>query len=137
VFLALYNGTAVGCHLVLTSGHYWISEYLGKTDDAIRGIQQLLYWEAIKAAYGSGARVFSFGRTFPTNKGLLVHKRRWGTIEEELAYSRVPLQAKTGIAENKEGKSHWTAHRVARLVTRIAPRFVLQRIGNFCYRHLG
>ena len=138
MFLALHNGRPVGCHLVLTARDFWTSEYLGKTDDTIRGVNQLLYWEAIKAAHTAGAKVFSFGRTSLANEGLLVHKRRWRTIEEELVYSSVPLGTEnTGHNGNKEHRSYSTGYRVARFVTGRVPRFMFQRIGDFCYRHLG
>jgi serine/alanine adding enzyme len=136
VFLALHNGRPVGCHIVFTSRDLWTSEYLGSTDDTVPGANQLLYWEAIKAARSAGARVFSFGRTSETNEGLLAHKRRWGTIEEDLAYSSIPLGSPT-IENTPPGTNTDSAYRAVRFVAGISPMFIFRKIGDFCYRHLG
>ncbi len=46
----------------------------------------LILWEAIRWACGSGMRYFSFGRTEPENRGLLQFKQGWGAAEEEVSY---------------------------------------------------
>jgi hypothetical protein len=137
-FLAFHDGSPVGCHLVLIAGDFWISEHLGKRDDAIKGVNQILYWEAIKAAHAAGAKVFSFGRTSLANEGLLVHKRRWKTIEEELMYCNVPLGTENARdTENQVHGSYSSGYRFTKFIAGIVPKFMSQRLGDFCYRHLG
>ncbi len=63
VFLAYQGGKTVAFHLILRFKDLWISEYSGNTDEALNGVNQLLYWDTIKRAYADGARTFSFGRT--------------------------------------------------------------------------
>lgn len=139
VFLALQRGEAVGCHLVLTFKDLWISEYSGNTEGAIHGVNQLLYWETIKAAQTAGATKFSFGRTSASNTGLLAYKRRWATIEEEAGDFRVAPAQPTLPQVAREAKNRETgiAHRALQFVVRRSPAPVCDMIGRFCYRHLG
>jgi hypothetical protein len=137
IFLALHEGRPIGCHLVLISPNLWISEYSGNTDDAVRGSNQLLYWETIKAAHKAGAKVFSFGRTSAANHGLLAYKRRWGTIEEDVVQFGASFGAQSGHLVGRRNDSFSMGYRVAKVATRLVPKSMLQRIGNFCYRHLG
>jgi hypothetical protein len=139
VFLAIHRGKPVGCHLVLTYKDLWISEYSGNTEDAIHGVNQLLYWETIKQAHAAGARAFSFGRTSATNEGLLEYKRRWATVEEDIGDFTVPASETSQPSPTQRGASRedGKAYRVLRFLMRRAPVPVGDAIGDFCYRHLG
>jgi hypothetical protein len=77
IFLAYQNGEPVAFHLILRFKDLWISEYSGNTNEAPKGVNQLLYWETIKHAHADGMKTFSFGRTSSTNEGLLSYRRRW------------------------------------------------------------
>ena len=134
IFLAYHNGRPVACLLILISGRTWIAEHAGDTDEAPAGVNQLLYWEAIRCGQLSGAEAFSFGRTATSNQGLLTYKRRWGTVEEELiSFECPPPQRST----SRPGREESAAYRTVRSVIRKAPMSLCEIAGRFCYRHLG
>jgi hypothetical protein len=135
LYIAVHAGKPVGGLLALKFNNLWIAEYSGTTDNALRGISPLLYWEPIQRAGNSGATCFSFGRTSLDNTGLLEHKRRWATVEEDLTefiscrdlnvtQGCVPLYARGVLA-------------VARRFMRYTPAVIQKCVGDFCYRHLG
>jgi hypothetical protein len=138
IFLAYQAGKPVAFHLILRFSDLWISEYSGNTDEAQNGVNQLLYWETIKAAHAAGAKTFSFGRTSATNEGLLSYKRRWAPVEEDLAefslYPNTGSAAKEGAKTSRENS---LAYRLTQLVLSKAPDPISRAIGNYCYRHLG
>jgi CelD/BcsL family acetyltransferase involved in cellulose biosynthesis len=136
ILLAMLRGTPVGCHLILRFKDLWISEYSGSTDDAMHGVNQLLYWETIQRARAGGAARFSFGRTSVDNENLLAYKRRWATVEEEVVCFAGELQ---NVPNPIAAKSHDVsrAYRVVKLLLANAPLPVYRWMGHFCYRHLG
>jgi hypothetical protein len=138
LYLAMHAGKPVGGLLVSKFKDLWTAEYSGVPDNRIRGISPLLYWEAIQRAKSSGAVCFSFGRTSLDNTGLLDHKRRWATIEEDLTdfISRQGSSSAQSHESSEEGglALYGTA---VRLLVRYAPAAVQKIIGDFCYRHIG
>jgi hypothetical protein len=138
LYLAMHAGEPVGGLLALKFRDLWTAEYSGIADNAIPGIGPLLYWVAIQRAKSSGAACFSFGRTSLDNTGLLDHKRRWATIEEDLVdfTSRRGSRSEQGHGSREAGGL--ALYRTAvRLLVRYAPPAVHKSIGDFCYRHLG
>jgi hypothetical protein len=138
VFLAMQGGKAVACHLVLKYKDLWTSEYSASTLEALRGVNQLLYWETIRRAIAGGARVFSFGRTSMTNQGLLSYKRRWNTSEENLSEY---LLVRAGAADRaRGGEAQFIGPRTKELLKvllRNSPVTLNRIIGGYCYRHMG
>lgn len=139
LYLAFYAGKPVGGILVSKFKDLWTSEYSGEAEDTIRGVSPLIYWETIQRAKNSGAANFSFGRTSLDNTGLLTHKRRWATIEEDLTDYISPVNATS--AQDQEfskfdGRGKYTTTAM-RLLVRYTPPMVQKLIGNFVYRHLG
>ena len=109
-------------------------EYVGY-DERYRkfGVVQFLYWEAIKLAMEQGRRVFSFGRTYRANKGLMESKRHWGTTEEEINtffYSQTKHK-------NVEDRETFLYYRIVKHLLRILPDSGRRLVGQFCYRHMG
>ncbi len=138
VFLAYQGGKPVAFHLILRFRDMWISEYSGNTDDALNGVNQILYWDSIKRAHADGATTFSFGRTSSSNEGLLSYKRRWAPEEEDLM--EFTLAGRTGRGEKwarKKPREHSFGYTLMRKVLANAPPPVSRLIGNYCYRHLG
>jgi CelD/BcsL family acetyltransferase involved in cellulose biosynthesis len=139
IFLALQNGKPVACHLILAHKDLWISEYSGNSEDAIHGVNQLLYWETIKRAQEAGAAAFSFGRTSARNQGLLAYKRRWGTIEEnagDFSISDGSAPSRPG-GQSVRNRDEGVPHRALRFMLARTPQPVCELIGKFCYKHLG
>lgn len=136
--LIAYQGSApVGCHVLLVSDDLWISEYSGNVEGALHGVNQLLYWEAIRRAQLAGAKHFSFGRTAASNTGLLEYKRRWGTLEEDLVEFVSPSPAESTADATSKSREQTLAYRGLKRLLSKAPMPVCNAIGAFCYRHLG
>jgi hypothetical protein len=138
IFIATQGGKPVACHLVLTYKALWTSEYSASTCDALRGVNQLLYWETIRRAIAEGAKIFSFGRTSVTNQGLLSYKRRWNTSEEDLT-EYVLLRASAvvgapGVVAELVGPQ---AREMFKVLLRNSPVTLNRIIGGYCYRHMG
>jgi hypothetical protein len=138
LYLAMRAGELVGGLLVSKFKDLWTAEYSGVPDNRIRGISPLLYWEAIQRAKSSGAACFSFGRTSLDNTGLLDHKRRWATIEEDLT-DFINRRGSTSAQSNESSKAGGLAvyGTAVRLLVRYAPAAAQKLVGDFCYRHLG
>jgi hypothetical protein len=137
--LAVHDGKPIGGIMVLKFKNMWTAEYSGTADQATRGVSPLLYWAAIQSAKNSGAEFFSFGRTSLDNTGLIAHKRRWATHEEELTDFIGPredlrLVQKTEIIRKDNATIYGTLISYA---IRYAPAGVQKLVGDFCYRHLG
>ena len=135
VFLAMKGGKPIACHLVLTYKNLWISEYSANTNDALHGANQLLYWETIRRAIAAGAKSFSFGRTSSSNVGLLSYKRRWNTLEEDVA-EHVLTRNGTTVGAAQEMLSP-RAKQFFKVLLRNSPVTVNRMIGAYCYRHMG
>ncbi len=138
LYLAMHAGEPVGGLLALKFRDLWTAEYSGVADNAIQGIGPLLYWETIQRAKSSGAACLSFGRTALDNTGLLDHKRRWATLEEDLT-DFVSRRCSTFASGHESPKAAGLAQygSVLRFLLRYAPAAVQKFAGDFCYRHLG
>lgn len=132
--LLAYRGThAVSGMLVLKYKNYCHMDYVGEFARENSGANQLLYWEAIKLASNEGYDFFSLGRTSPDNKGLIEHKRHWGTVEEDLPIltfdsngTAVQVPAQSGLS-----------YRLARRLSGCLPMPLYHLMGKFCYSHWG
>ena len=138
LYLAMHDKKPVGGLLILKFKDLWTAEYSGTADDAPRGSAPFLYWETIQRAKSSGAGCFSFGRTSLDNTGLLDHKRRWSTVEEDLVdfvfrRGSTPAQGH----DNPNNGILALCGTAAQLLQRYAPPVVQKYIGDFAYRHLG
>ncbi len=138
LYLAVRAGEPVGGLLVLKFKDLWTAEYSGTADNANPGISPLLSWEAIQRAKNCGAAFFSFGRTSLDNAGLLDHKRRWATTEEDLAdfVDRGGNASAQGRGSHEAGSLALYGTAI-RLLMRYAPAAIQKSLGDFCYRHLG
>lgn len=138
LYLAMQAGEPVGGLLVLKFKDLWTAEYSGVFDNVMPGVSPLLYWEVIQRAKRSGAAFFSFGRTSLDNKGLLDHKRRWATVEEDLVDFVSPPNSKSEECQGSSKQDDMGLSRVAvTLLMRYTPAPIQKFIGDFCYRHLG
>lgn len=99
------------------------------------GSMQLLYWNAIQDAKGSGVRVFDLGRTDLDQAGLITFKSRWGATVSPLTYIRISLSGRT--AHPFEPGAHEMSRRVARSIFAYAPPRFLPALGAILYRHIG
>jgi CelD/BcsL family acetyltransferase involved in cellulose biosynthesis len=87
----------------------------------------LLFWEAIRAACARGDRTLDFGRTELDNRGLREFKCGWGAREEPLVY--------TFAGGAQEAESSGLALRVLGAAIRRSPSWVCRAVGEAGYRY--
>ena len=137
LYLAISGGEPVAGLMALKFREMWTMEYNGDADNVAPGANQFLCWETIQRAKNSGATRFSFGRTALDNESLLDYKRRWATVEEDLAdFTDVPGSIRAQGDESSTAVSDML-YSTAQRVLRHAPPAVQKSFGDFCYRHLG
>jgi lipid II:glycine glycyltransferase (peptidoglycan interpeptide bridge formation enzyme) len=93
------------------------------------GGMAFLFWNAIQDAKDRGCEQFEMGRSDTGNLGLISFKEHWGTVGTELRYWTYPQQS--GMIAGSSGKS------VVRKLVPIAPDFVLRKMGELLYKHVG
>jgi hypothetical protein len=112
-----------------------ISAEWAASDDAFKHMSpnQFVFWQAIKDAREKGFLIFDFGRTAPSNKGLMDFKNRWGAAESGMFEIFYPAQQ----FENAETDESSFAKRAMSKICQIAPDFLQEPLGSAIYRHLG
>lgn len=99
------------------------------------GSMHLLLWRAIREAKCAGLRCFDFGRTESGQHGLITFKKRWGTTQTELTYTR--YSTSQNVSHLFEGSAaNWTTKAADYLLERMEPN-LLSLIGRALYRHVG
>jgi lipid II:glycine glycyltransferase (peptidoglycan interpeptide bridge formation enzyme) len=95
----------------------------------------LLLWKAIREAKDLGLYWFDFGRTDADQQGLITFKKRWGTTQSELIYSR--YGASDNVAHIFEPSAANWKSKLAQYVVGHVPPGALSIAGRVLYRHLG
>lgn len=134
ILIATKESHALAALLLLKHGKRTSAEYIGYDWNYLNlNPHHFLFWHAIKAACEGGFEVFDFGRTAPTNIGLMDFKKRWGTIPVELPQCYYPAESsgKNVLVENP------IKYRIVRGVCRHSPEFVYKGVASFLYRHMG
>jgi hypothetical protein len=99
------------------------------------GGMHLLLWGAIQEAKAAGLRSFDFGRTEAGQHGLITFKKRWGTKQSSLIYSRYAASENTShIFESSA--LNWKSRAARYLLARMQPS-LLSLAGRALYRHVG
>lgn len=134
LYVAKWREQPVGCLMVLVYGKMCSAEYSGDVPECRRlGVNQILYWHAIKQAKAEGCDTFSLGRTANANRGLCNYKRRWGSQEAEIGHLYDASSARQSHALG-HGTAFWSlAHRL----TRLLPATLNRLAGEIVYRHWG
>jgi CelD/BcsL family acetyltransferase involved in cellulose biosynthesis len=99
------------------------------------GGMHLLLWRAIREAKTSGLRFFDFGRTEADQHGLITFKKRWGTTQSSLIYSRYGVSANVTHLFESTG-ANWKSRLAKSVLDHLQPS-ALSIIGNLLYRHVG
>ena len=97
------------------------------------GSMHFLLWRAIQEAKSSGLHFFDFGRTEPAQQGLITFKKRWGTTQSDLIYSRYSRNV-TQMFESSD--MSWKYRAARYLLAHLQPG-VLSLAGRALYRHVG
>ena len=99
------------------------------------GSMHLLLWRAIQEAKASGLHFFDFGRTDADQHGLITFKKRWGTEQSELIYSRYGLSDHVTPLFEPSAAS-WKSKLAKYVLAYMQPR-ILSVAGRALYRHVG
>ncbi len=91
----------------------------------------LVMWNAIEWSCKSGYKTFCFGKTEPSNTGLVQYKDGWGAEKQDVKYTRNVL--KLSDTQQSEKKSDKTSYAIFRKM----PLPVLKMAGNLMYRHVA
>jgi CelD/BcsL family acetyltransferase involved in cellulose biosynthesis len=131
VSVAQLNGKAIAASVFLTFKHSMLYKYSSSDERFLEHrANHRVMWDAIDWACRNGYTEFDFGRTDSTNEGLLMFKRGWGSMEEDLVYVRM---AEGVIRENDTGSMLDSA----RPLLRRLPVPILKFLGNCLYAHTG
>jgi len=99
------------------------------------GSMHFLLWRSIQEAKGDGLKVFDFGRTEADQHGLITFKKRWGTAQVNITYSRYGLSEKvTHMFESSS--DHWKSRVATYVLAHLQPA-ILSTVGRALYRHVG
>jgi len=98
------------------------------------GSMHLLLWAAIEEAKAADLQSFDFGRTDADQKGLITFKKRWGTTQSDLVYSRYAHSQ--DVAHMFEASGSWKSKVARHLLSRMQPG-ILSVVGRALYRHVG
>lgn len=99
------------------------------------GSMHLLLWRSIQEAKAAGLHCFDFGRTEAAQDGLITFKKRWGTTQSSLIYSRYGLSDSVGHMFEASAAS-WKSRVAKYLLAHMQPG-VLSLAGRALYRHVG
>jgi CelD/BcsL family acetyltransferase involved in cellulose biosynthesis len=99
------------------------------------GSMHFLLWRAIEEAKSAGLRFFDFGRTEAAQHGLITFKKRWGTVQSDLIYSRYGLSAEVTHVFESSAMS-WKSRAARFLLAHMQPG-LLSLAGRALYRHVG
>jgi CelD/BcsL family acetyltransferase involved in cellulose biosynthesis len=99
------------------------------------GSMHLLLWRTIEEAKAAGLRFLDFGRTEAGQQGLITFKRRWGTTESSLIYSRHALS--DNVMHIFESSTRGWKSRLAKYLLAHMQPGVLSLAGRVLYRHVG
>ncbi|MGB2604007.1 MAG: GNAT family N-acetyltransferase [Candidatus Sulfotelmatobacter sp.] len=98
------------------------------------GSMHLLLWAAIEEAKTANLQSFDFGRTDADQKGLITFKKRWGSTQSDMVYSRYALSE--DVAHMFEASGSWKSRVAKHLLSRMQPG-ILSVVGRALYRHVG
>lgn len=136
VRVAQKDGRAVAAVVTIRHKDSMVYKYGGSNPDFNHmGSMHLLLWGAIQEAKAAGLREFDFGRTDSGQEGLITFKKRWGTTQSELIYSRFGLSGQVSHlfeSSNQNWKSRAAKYALAHM-----PPGVLSTVGRALYRHVG
>ena len=130
VVLALYKEQYIAGSVFFHFGDQVIYKF-GASDTNFLHIPTnfLVMWHAIKWSCNKGYKTFCFGKTEPSNTGLIQYKDGWNAEKQDVKYYRHAL--KSSGAHQSEKKSDKTGYAIFRKM----PLPVLKIAGSLMYRH--
>jgi hypothetical protein len=130
IISARINGKTIASNVYLMSGDNVTYKY-GASDYKFQSLRpnNLLMWESIRYFKEKNFKVFSFGRTFPENKGLMEFKSGWSHNVRLVHYYKYNLKKDTYETDLNPEKSY------INVFFRNLPIFVSSIIGAIFYKY--
>jgi hypothetical protein len=131
VVLSYYNSEPIAGAVYFHFGQNAIFKY-GASDEKFWYLRanNLVMWTSIDWYIQNGFKTFSFGRTAPSNAGLLQFKRGWRPRERTISYFKYDFTRKCFVKEKLKSQIlHYLFHHL--------PLPVLNLTGRLLYRHVG
>lgn len=131
VALASKGGRVFAGAVFLNFGRNAVFKY-GASDPEFQEFRgnNLIFWEAIKMLVQSGCQRLHFGRTAMTSESLRRFKLGWGTTEERIEYTRLPMRESAGASLLRREKE------VGAALFRRLPVMINRWVGALLYPHL-
>ena len=127
------NGSAIGFLLYLKFKNTIYAEYIASDYDKFAlGVNQALFWTAIKQGVSKDYEFFDFGKSLNKNIGLLNFKRHWGAVENEAPTFYYP-RSKSLSGEKQERYSY----KLMTYLFKKMPEPLLKWSSRFLYKHMG
>jgi lipid II:glycine glycyltransferase (peptidoglycan interpeptide bridge formation enzyme) len=131
--MAIYKGEAIAAIILLSYNNTVIYQN-GASDTNFLWLKpnHFLLWQAIVNSKKDGLKVFNFGKSSPSDKGLIQFKRRWGTNETYLYnyYASKIANEKLNIETTKK-------YSIGNKIFRIMPEILLIKTGRLLYKHFA
>jgi hypothetical protein len=134
--VAFQNDKPVAAVITIRHKDTMVYKYGGSDPQSNKlGGMHLLLWAAIREAKSTGLRYFDFGRSEAGQDGLITFKKRWGTTQTALIYSRYGLSDEVAHMFESSGQS-WKSKVAHYLLAHMQPS-ILSLAGRALYRHVG
>lgn len=131
ILSAVYGGSIIAAAVFFKFNGAVLYKY-GASNFAFQKTRanNLVLWKAIKRSMDQGFALFDFGRTDPSDKGLLQFKRGWGTDEKDINYYIYQRNKKCFVEKKAILRSNYS------IFTKM-PIPLLRLTGQILYKHLG
>jgi serine/alanine adding enzyme len=127
------GGTPIGYLLYFKFKKKIYAEYIATDDSKFPlGVNQILFWSAIKEGIDEGFESFDFGKSYIDNSGLRAFKSRWGAAEIE-----APTYFYPASRASASGKNNRRSYRILSSLYKKMPAPLALLSGRFLYRHMG
>jgi lipid II:glycine glycyltransferase (peptidoglycan interpeptide bridge formation enzyme) len=109
------------------------AEYIASDyDKFVLGVNQALFWTAIKQGVSKGYEFFDFGKSLKKNIGLLNFKRHWGAVENEAPTFYYPSSKSISLTKQER-----YSYKLMSYLYKIMPEPLLRWSSRFLYKHMG
>ena len=131
ITIAVYDQKIIAAAVFLTFLDTIMFKY-GASDKKYQHLRanNLIIWDSIKWANDNGLAFFDFGRTEPSNLGLLQHKRGWRAQESFINYYRYEFRKQYRYKEKYKFISSYP-------ILKKMPLPLLKLVGQIGYKHIG
>jgi hypothetical protein len=133
VLRADLDGSAIGFLLYFKFRKTVYAEYIASNETMFPlGVNQSLFWAAIKDASAEGYDEFDFGKSFVNDIGLVSSKSRWGAQKVDAPTYRYPASTRRQGSKNRR-----LSYVLLSTMYKKLPISLSQLTSRFLYKHMG